>query len=180
MTNEVLNKEKSIRKTKERTSFDKNYREEDKMTKKRGNRAVNENLGENNKIAKTRNAKPERTRENKNKVLNESVNREEKSNERIARNSSKKENIVNKERMARENLKRNNSKNEKLSKDVSNKEISKKSCRNNSYDGARHLDNDRANKKNEESLLTFHRFSIFVWIVWLIPNILGMMMGMGH
>ena len=125
MTNEVLNKEKNIRKTKERTSFDKIYREEDKMTKKRGNRAVNENLEDNKKIARTRNAKTERTRENKNKTLNESVNREEKSNERIARNSAKKDNIVNKERMARENLKRNNPKNEKLSKDVSNKETNK-------------------------------------------------------
>ena len=35
-------------------------------------------------------------------------------------------------------------------------------------------------RKNENSLHTFHKFSIFVWIVWLIPYIIGMMMGMGR
>ena len=33
-------------------------------------------------------------------------------------------------------------------------------------------------RDNAESLLHFHKFSIFVWAVWLIPYILGMVMGM--
>ncbi len=32
-------------------------------------------------------------------------------------------------------------------------------------------------KKDEKRILTFHRFSIFVWIVWMIPMIGGMLMG---
>ncbi len=33
-------------------------------------------------------------------------------------------------------------------------------------------------RDNAESLLHFHEFSIFVWAVWLIPYILGMIMGL--
>ncbi len=32
-------------------------------------------------------------------------------------------------------------------------------------------------KKDEKRILNFHRFSIFVWIVWMIPMIGGMVMG---
>ena len=32
-------------------------------------------------------------------------------------------------------------------------------------------------KKDEKSTHTFHNFSLFVWIVWLFPYILGMLMG---
>ena len=32
--------------------------------------------------------------------------------------------------------------------------------------------------KNEKLLTTFHRFSIFVWMVWLIPYFGGMFLGM--
>ena len=32
-------------------------------------------------------------------------------------------------------------------------------------------------KKDEQRNLNFHRFSIFVWIVWMIPMIGGMVMG---
>ena len=31
---------------------------------------------------------------------------------------------------------------------------------------------------NESARHTFHRFSIIVWIIWLIPFIIGMLMGM--
>ena len=33
-------------------------------------------------------------------------------------------------------------------------------------------------RKDEKSMQTFHRFSIAVWIIWLVPFVLGMMMGM--
>ncbi len=33
-------------------------------------------------------------------------------------------------------------------------------------------------KKNEDSTKNFHRFSIAVWAVWLVPYILGMIIGM--
>ena len=33
-------------------------------------------------------------------------------------------------------------------------------------------------KGNEKMLTTFHRFSIFVWMVWLIPYFGGMYLGM--
>ena len=33
-------------------------------------------------------------------------------------------------------------------------------------------------RKDEKAMHTFHRFSIIVWIIWLIPFVLGMMMGM--
>jgi uncharacterized repeat protein (TIGR03987 family) len=32
-------------------------------------------------------------------------------------------------------------------------------------------------KKDEEMILSFHRFSIVVWIIWLIPMISGMVFG---
>ena len=32
-------------------------------------------------------------------------------------------------------------------------------------------------RKNEKMILKFHRFSIFVWIIWLIPMISGMVFG---
>ena len=32
-------------------------------------------------------------------------------------------------------------------------------------------------KKNEKMILKFHRFSIFVWIIWLIPMVTGMIFG---
>ena len=34
-------------------------------------------------------------------------------------------------------------------------------------------------KNNEDSAKNFHRFSIAVWAIWLIPYILGMVIGMG-
>ena len=34
-------------------------------------------------------------------------------------------------------------------------------------------------KNNEEQKAKFHRFSIFVWAVWLIPYVIGMIIGMG-
>ena len=33
-------------------------------------------------------------------------------------------------------------------------------------------------RKNERAMHTFHRFSIAVWAIWLIPFVIGMMMGM--
>lgn len=35
-------------------------------------------------------------------------------------------------------------------------------------------------KGSEESRRGFHKFSIFVWLVWLIPYISGMIVGMAH
>lgn len=32
-------------------------------------------------------------------------------------------------------------------------------------------------KKDEEMILKFHKFSIVVWIIWLIPMITGMVLG---
>lgn len=34
-------------------------------------------------------------------------------------------------------------------------------------------------KNDEEQKAKFHKFSIFVWAVWLIPYIIGMVIGMG-
>lgn len=34
-------------------------------------------------------------------------------------------------------------------------------------------------KNDEEQKTKFHKFSIFVWAVWLIPYIIGMVIGMG-
>ncbi len=33
-------------------------------------------------------------------------------------------------------------------------------------------------KKDEQTIANFHKFSIFVWCVWLVPYILGMLLGM--
>ncbi len=33
-------------------------------------------------------------------------------------------------------------------------------------------------KKNEDSAKNFHRLSIAVWAIWLVPYILGMIIGM--
>lgn len=33
-------------------------------------------------------------------------------------------------------------------------------------------------RKDEDAALTFHRFSIIVWVIWLVPFVLGMIMGM--
>ena len=33
-------------------------------------------------------------------------------------------------------------------------------------------------KKNQKQMQIFHRFSMFVWMVWLIPYFIGMFMGM--
>ncbi len=33
-------------------------------------------------------------------------------------------------------------------------------------------------RRNERAMRIFHRFSIVVWLIWLIPFVLGMMMGM--
>lgn len=35
-------------------------------------------------------------------------------------------------------------------------------------------------KKNEKMMHTFHKFSLVVWIIWLIPYISGMIVGMGR
>ena len=34
--------------------------------------------------------------------------------------------------------------------------------------------------KNENLILKFHRFSFFVWIIWLIPMVSGMVFGAMH
>ena len=33
-------------------------------------------------------------------------------------------------------------------------------------------------RTDEKSMHTFHRFSVAVWLIWLVPFVLGMMMGM--
>lgn len=35
-------------------------------------------------------------------------------------------------------------------------------------------------KKDEALLKTFHRFSIFVWMIWLVPYLGGMFLGMSR
>lgn len=35
-------------------------------------------------------------------------------------------------------------------------------------------------KKDKKKQESFHKFSIFVWLVWLLPYILGMVIGMSH
>jgi len=35
-------------------------------------------------------------------------------------------------------------------------------------------------RKNERMILNFHRFSIMVWIIWLIPMISGAVFGASH
>jgi uncharacterized repeat protein (TIGR03987 family) len=33
-------------------------------------------------------------------------------------------------------------------------------------------------RRDEKAMHTFHRLSIIVWVIWLVPFVLGMMMGM--
>jgi len=35
-------------------------------------------------------------------------------------------------------------------------------------------------RKNEKMILKFHKFSIVVWIIWLIPMVSGMIFGASH
>ena len=35
-------------------------------------------------------------------------------------------------------------------------------------------------RRNEKQIISFHKFSIFVWIIWLIPMISGMVFGASH
>ena len=35
-------------------------------------------------------------------------------------------------------------------------------------------------RKNEKQIAGFHKFSLFVWIIWLIPMISGMVFGAAH
>jgi uncharacterized repeat protein (TIGR03987 family) len=35
-------------------------------------------------------------------------------------------------------------------------------------------------RRDERAIVNFHRFSMFVWLVWLIPFITGAMMNMGR
>ena len=35
-------------------------------------------------------------------------------------------------------------------------------------------------RRNEKQIINFHKFSIFVWIIWLIPMISGMVFGASH
>jgi len=35
-------------------------------------------------------------------------------------------------------------------------------------------------KKNEKQIASFHKFSILVWVIWLIPMISGMVFGATH
>lgn len=35
-------------------------------------------------------------------------------------------------------------------------------------------------KKDKEKLESFHKFSIVVWLIWLVPYILGMIVGMSQ
>ena len=35
-------------------------------------------------------------------------------------------------------------------------------------------------KKNEARINSFHRFSVFVWLIWLIPMVSGMVFGATH
>jgi len=35
-------------------------------------------------------------------------------------------------------------------------------------------------KNDEKAKQGFHRFSLFVWIIWLIPFVSGMILGMSH
>ena len=33
-------------------------------------------------------------------------------------------------------------------------------------------------RRDEKAMHTFHRFSVVVWVIWLVPFVLGMVMGM--
>ena len=35
-------------------------------------------------------------------------------------------------------------------------------------------------KNDEKKKQTFHKFSIIVWIIWLVPYVIGLMIGMGR
>jgi len=35
-------------------------------------------------------------------------------------------------------------------------------------------------RKNEQALKSFHRFSVFVWLIWLIPYLSPIFLGMGN
>jgi len=35
-------------------------------------------------------------------------------------------------------------------------------------------------RKNEKHIANFHKFSLFVWVIWLIPMISGMVFGATH
>ncbi len=35
-------------------------------------------------------------------------------------------------------------------------------------------------RKNEKQIANFHKFSLFVWVIWLIPMISGMVFGATH
>lgn len=35
-------------------------------------------------------------------------------------------------------------------------------------------------KKNKEKLQSFHKFSIVVWLIWLVPYVIGMIIGMSR
>ena len=34
-------------------------------------------------------------------------------------------------------------------------------------------------KKNEKAILSFHKFSVLVWLIWLVPFITGLVIAMG-
>lgn len=35
-------------------------------------------------------------------------------------------------------------------------------------------------KGSEKQMETFHKFSLIVWLIWLVPYLIGMFMGMGN
>lgn len=35
-------------------------------------------------------------------------------------------------------------------------------------------------KKNKEKIQSFHKFSIVVWLIWLVPYVIGMIIGMSR
>jgi len=35
-------------------------------------------------------------------------------------------------------------------------------------------------KKNESAIKNFHRFSLAVWVIWLIPYLIGMIQAMAR
>jgi uncharacterized repeat protein (TIGR03987 family) len=35
-------------------------------------------------------------------------------------------------------------------------------------------------RRNERAIVNFHRFSMFVWLVWLVPFVTGALLGMGR
>jgi len=95
MTNEVVNKENVERKTKEKSGLNKNYRNEDKITKKR----VKENSSVERRKSQNRNT-------NKENGINENLKREKRNKEKNAKEGTVKEKIVREK-------KNNNAKNSK-------------------------------------------------------------------